>query len=194
MHHIYTTEAIVIKSLPQGEANRVYFLFTKDLGLIKATAQGVRLSKSKLNSHLQTYSIVKVSVVKGKSFWRITSVESILQKKIKGSEKYIVVFHNCFNLILRLVHGEEKNEKIFDCVASTLFACQDINLSKDEIESLEVITVLRIMHFLGYIKKIGELSIFAENTQLSEQIIKDFISKKKDAVLEINKALKETHL
>lgn len=50
MHHIYTTKAIVIKSLPSGEANKIYFLLTHDLGFIKASAQGVRLGKSKQRS------------------------------------------------------------------------------------------------------------------------------------------------
>ena len=58
MHHIYTTKAIIIKSLPLGEANKIYFLLTKDLGFIKASAQGVRLDKSKLKGHLEDFSAI----------------------------------------------------------------------------------------------------------------------------------------
>ena len=52
-HHVYTTPAYLIESTPSGEANKSYLLFTKDLGMIRATAQGVRLLKSKLRYSLQ---------------------------------------------------------------------------------------------------------------------------------------------
>ena len=66
MHHIYTTKAIIIRSIPIGEANKYYFLLTEDLGFIRATAQGVRLDKSKLKGHLQDFCFVEISLVKGK--------------------------------------------------------------------------------------------------------------------------------
>ena len=50
------------------------------------------------------------------------------------------------------------------------------------------------MHFLGYIRKAEGLSIFAERTNLTPELLADFIPKSKAAVLEINRALKETHL
>ena len=108
MHHIYTTKAIIIKSIPTGEANRFYFLFTKDLGFIKASAQGVRLLKSKLKGHLQTFSIVNISVVKGKEIWRITSSELVENKSlIRNPEKLFVAK----NVLLVEVEVEEVIEK-----------------------------------------------------------------------------------
>ena len=194
MHHIYTTEAIIIKSMPMGEANRLYFLLTKDLGFIKAAAQGVRLAKSKLKGHMLTFSLVKVSVVKGRDIWRLTSAETIIQNGvIKNSDKLSVLF-NSSALLLRLIHGEEKNEKLFQCVESAYILCRDADLSHAELKNAEILTVLRIMHFLGYIKKAESLSVFAESTNLTPELLADFSSKSKAAVLEINRALKETHL
>ena len=194
MHHIYTTEAIVIKSMPMGEANRIYFLLTRDLGFIKATAQGVRLAKSKLKGHLLTFSLVKISVVKGKDLWRITSAESIVQNGVIRDYAKLSVLFNSSALLLRLIHGEEKNEKLFECVESTYIFCRDADPSHEDLKNTEILTVLRIMHFLGYIKKAEGLSIFAESTNLTPELLADFIPKSKAAVLEINRALKETHL
>ena len=41
-HTIYNTEGFILKSLNFGEANKYFFIFTKDFGLIKAAAQSVR--------------------------------------------------------------------------------------------------------------------------------------------------------
>jgi recombinational DNA repair protein (RecF pathway) len=177
-----------------GEANRLYFLLTKDLGFIKAAAQGVRLSKSKLKGHLQTFSLIRVSVVKGKDLWRIISVESILQNGVIKNIGKLSVLHNASSLLLRLVHGEEKDDSLFECVKSAYVICRDTDLSDEELQNVEVLTVLRIMHFLGYIKKAEGISTFAESTDLTRERIVEFASHKKLAVSEINTALKETHL
>lgn len=194
MHHIYTTEAIIIKTVSVGEANRLYFILTKELGLIKATAQGVRLNKSKLNGHLQTFCLIKLSVVRGRDIWRITSVESIIQNNFKVNFEGISILHNISNLLLRLVQGEEKNESLFESVKSVYFFCIDTKLSIDDLNSLEVLSVLRIMYFLGYIKKNDEVSFFVDSTTINREIIDNFIKIKKQVILQINTALRETHL
>ena len=128
MHHIYTTKAIIVKSMPFGEANKIYFLLTKDLGFVKASAQGVRLDKSKLKGHLEDLSAISVSVVKGKEIWRITSTETIYQNSFIKQSGKLSVLKNIFSLLLRLLHGEEKNEGLFDSVYSFYIFLRKMNL------------------------------------------------------------------
>ena len=45
MHHIYETNAFVLKNIPHGEADAMLTLFTEELGLIRALAQGIRYEK-----------------------------------------------------------------------------------------------------------------------------------------------------
>ena len=96
--------------------------------------------------------------------------------------------------MLRLVHGEEKNESLFESVKSAYFFCRDIKLSIEDFGSIEVLSVLRIMYFLGYIKKNDEVSFFVDSTTINTEIISDFIKIKKQVILQINSALRETHL
>jgi DNA repair protein RecO len=194
MHHIYTTKAIIIKSISSGEANRFYFLFTKDLGFIKASAQGVRLLKSKLKGHLQDFSVVNVSVVKGKEIWRITGSEVVKNEiLIKNSQKMYVA-KNIFSLLLRMLHGEEKNESLFECVDNFYNFLLKNELDKEQLKNIEILTVLRILHHLGYFKNTFPLSVFAGENELSFGTLKDFADKSKEAVREINLMLLETHL
>ena len=194
MHHIYTTKAIIIKSIPTGEANRFYFLFTKDLGFIKASAQGVRLLKSKLKGHLQTFSIVNISVVKGKEIWRITSSELVENKSLIRNPEKLFVAKNVFSLLLRLLHGEEKNEPFFECVDIFYNFLLKNHLDKEQLKNIEILTVLRILHHLGYFKNTFPLSVFAGENELSFGTLKDFADKSKEAVREINLMLTETQL
>ncbi len=194
MNHIYTTKAIIIRSLPAGEANKIYFLLTKDLGFIKASAQSVRMDKSKLKGHLQDFCIASVSVVKGRDIWRITSVETISQKPFAKNTKKLSVAKNIFSMLLRLLHGEEKNEGLFDCIESFYNFLSENELNDANLKNLEAIAVLRILYHLGYFKKSFDLADFAENNNLSPEILNSFENKRRVAISEINEALKETHL
>ena len=194
MHHIYTTKALIIKSVPIGEANKYYFLLTEDLGFVKATAQGVRLEKSKLKGHLQEFCSVKISMVKGKSTWRITGVETIENGDLLKNINKLIAIKNIFSLLLRLLHGEEKNEPLFKSVGSFYNFLIKNELTQNNIKNLETITVLRILYHLGYFKKTFELFDFVKNNELSIDILNIFENNKKIAILDINNALNETHL
>ena len=194
MHHIYTTKAIIIKSASVGEANKYYFLLTEDLGFVRASAQGVRLEKSKLKGHLQDFCFVKISLVKGKSIWRIVSVETERKGDFLNDTNKLIAIKNIFSLLLRLLHGEEKNEPLFKTVESFYNFLLDNNFSVSDISNLETIIVLRILYHLGYFKESFDLIDFAKNDELSPNLLKLFENKKKMAIFDINNALKETHL
>jgi recombinational DNA repair protein (RecF pathway) len=70
MYTIHRTEGYVLKSSSQGEANRRIDLLTKELGLIRGTAQGVRYLKSKLRYSLTDFARVDIALVRGKDTWR----------------------------------------------------------------------------------------------------------------------------
>lgn len=206
MHHIYTTKAIIIKSIPIGEANKYYFLLTQDLGFVRATAQGVRLDKSKLKGHLQDFCMVSISLVRGKDIWRITSVETIENRSFLKDINKLIAIKNIFSMLTRLLHGEEKNEPLFNSVESSYNFLLRNKLSQDSIKNLETITILRILYHLGYFKKSSPTkSSVAENAKfdLSDYVIDDelsidllnlFDNNKKVAITDINNALNETHL
>src|SRR5665811_296695 len=71
-YRIYTTDALILRSATQGETNRFYWLYTRDFGLVYATARGVRKNTSKLRYALQDYMYSSVSLVNGKRGWHIT--------------------------------------------------------------------------------------------------------------------------
>lgn len=194
MNHIYTTRALIIKSIPIGEANKYYFLLTEDLGFIRASAQGVRLDKSKLKGHLQDFYLVSISLVKGKEVWRIVGVETIDPGNFLGNTNKLIAIKNIFNLLTRLLHGEEKNEALYKSIESSYGFLLKNELPQVSIKNLETITVLRILYNLGYFKHSFDLYDYVKTDDISLELLMSFEHNKNKAIVDINNALQETHL
>ena len=163
MYKIYTTEGLIIESRIFGESNKIYFILTRDFGLIKATAQGVCKTESKQKFGLQTLSFSKISLVKGKEIWKITSAISLenVFSNLKGEKNKLNVFIRIVSLIRKLLLEEEKEPIFFDVVKSLYKFLKTENANnKDKLSSAELLTVMKILHTSGYLgenKNFGDL-------------------------------------
>ncbi len=196
MHHIYHTEGIILGSRSFGEAGKYYDIFTRELGMVRATAQGVRKISSKLRYVLQDFSYIKVDLVRGKDIWRVTSASKTneLENITKNPEVFKIIF-NVSRLLKRLLQGEEKNEELFiDLLKGfSLFDKFNENASVDYLENAEMYVVLKILHHLGYIggdKNISDLIV----SPIAEEMFENVIIHKRIVLAEINKALGETQM
>ena len=189
-HTIYTTESFILKSAAFGEANKYYFIFTKEFGLIKAAAQGVRHLKSKLRYGLMDYSFCQVSVVRGKEIWRLTSAEK--KGEVKNNNLSLLV--RIFSLLLRLLHGEEKNIFLFDCLKQGFDFLAKDELLAERAGDFECIMALRILSALGYVGNLSGFESFVSSPYFTPELLAGMSILKTRAILEINKSLKETHL
>jgi DNA repair protein RecO (recombination protein O) len=61
----YTTEAVVLRSIRFGEADRVLHLYTADRGRVGAVAKGVRKTKSRFGGRLEPLSHVELVLHQG---------------------------------------------------------------------------------------------------------------------------------
>jgi DNA repair protein RecO (recombination protein O) len=137
-YHIYTTRGIVLGSHPSREADRLYAILTEDLGLVRARAGGVRLEKSKLRGMLEPFSLVRVSLVRGKGEWRITSAE-LVRALAHGPE-----LARPFSLLEKLVAGEEPHPELFRAIEALLESGDP---------GAETQMVARILYHLGYLRE-----------------------------------------
>src|SRR3989344_4510493 len=70
MYQKYSTDALVLGNHERGESARVYAMYTRDFGLVRARVAAVRSEHSRMRYALQNYSYAKVSLVRGKRGWR----------------------------------------------------------------------------------------------------------------------------
>ena len=73
----YQTEAIVIKKIKLGEADRILSLYTPRLGKIRVVAKGVRRPRSKMAGHLELLTHSLVSLARGRNLDTVTGSQTI---------------------------------------------------------------------------------------------------------------------
>ena len=66
MHGSYKTEAVVLRSLRLGEADRVLHLYTPARGRVGAVAKGVRRTRSRVGARLEPFSHVALVLHEGR--------------------------------------------------------------------------------------------------------------------------------
>ena len=193
MHHIYHTEGIILGSRDYGEAGKYYHIFTRDLGMIFASAQGVRKISSKLRFVLQDFSYIKLDLVRGKDFWRLTSsLKTNKLEKIGKNSETLRIFVNIGRLLQRLLAGEESNEELFSDLLKG-FTVLEKSKTKEELQNVEIIIVLRLLNNLGYIGN-GEMFKNIIKSPFEDDLIFEVGKNRFKILSEINKALGESHL
>lgn len=164
-------------------------IFTRDLGLVFASAQGIRFEKSKLRPFTQDYSFGRFSFVKGKEYWRLTSAQE------EGVNKPQELTVRIASLLERLLHGEQSNPELFDCIYSCqLFIGENPRLNDESLQTLESLIVIRILNRLGYIGDAAELNDHIRSTELAVELLDNLKSSRAMINKHINKALRESHL
>lgn len=190
MYQKYHTEALVLGSREIGEADRLVSLFTRDFGLVRARASGVRAERSKMRYATQDYSRARVSLVRGKRGWRLAGAAAL--KSATGSRKSISTFARIAELTMRLVHGEEKNDYLFAVLAEA-----HETLMRERVEAsatIEIVCVARVLYALGYLSAEAlETALFTHTAYTGEHLLEAEMMRPK-LLSSINRAIAETHL
>jgi recombinational DNA repair protein (RecF pathway) len=191
-HHIHTTEAVVIDVLPQ-DVHASFLLYTKEYGLLYAQATGVRKPLSKLRYSLSLYSIVQVSLVKGKHVWRIVGASSIQNMYFATDNKDASrMVARLTSTIRRLVHGETQDASLYTTLVSGLHAL--IGCDEKRVVCIEILSLVRMLYHLGYVSVDALIEPLCKDDTFNTELY-DYVHKHKTACIEvINKGLKESQL
>lgn len=221
-YHLYHTPALVLASTPFGEANKRFTLFTRELGVLTASATSVRAERSKLRYGLQNFSYSEVTLVRGKEFWRLTNAVLVenMYSLFRATPEVALMFARVFRLLRRLVAGEEKNKRLFDAVREAflfLKTLPDANLANEDanaansgrefvdsrgvrrfasrLAEVEIILVLRVLYLLGYLAPRGEFgSVLSDISLWSDSLLSEARTFRSLALADINQSLRQTQL
>ncbi len=160
-YQTYITEALICGSFDSNTADKSYLLFTKLAGMIYASARSVREERSRQRFALQDFGVVTVSLIKGKTGWRIGSVQSegnlfasAPNRLVRGS----VV--RMFKFLRRFAGAEEPEPVLYEEF------CTGINhLAQPTLENRTLIEELlqaRMLYHLGYIADTADLQFIFE--------------------------------
>jgi DNA repair protein RecO (recombination protein O) len=118
----FRAAAVVLRHADWGEADRLLTLYTREQGMVRAVAKGVRKMTSRKSGHLQPFTHITIQLAKGRDLLIVTQVETVnaflslhddLEKTSYAA--YVV------ELLLRFSYEEEGgNPTIFRLLTETL--------------------------------------------------------------------------
>lgn len=193
MHKVYVCEGLVLTKRGVGEANVLISIFTRELGLVRASARSARVEHSKLRYGLEPLTRARFSFVRGKNEWRLTGVEAATRTLVAGSPARARQAGKVAKLLLRLIHGEEVAPELYTSVTEGLGALVRAP-GEREAESVESVLVLKVLYHLGYLPHTPELTGFIDADFFSSQLAGEVEASRARLLKAINESLQATGL
>ncbi|MES2224225.1 MAG: recombination protein O N-terminal domain-containing protein [Patescibacteria group bacterium] len=188
MHHKYTTLGFIVNTRGSKEADMLYSIYTQDFGMVFASATSVRLSKSKLRPHLFVGVLLSLTVLKTKTGWKLVEAKQagdMISLKHAGYK----IFARMLSVLKSLIHGEEKNESLFEILENMYHLI--LKKGDQEIEEgVEMLGMIKILGALGYGTDIGIAKYIDKD--FDDATLAEIQLEKSEIIKEINKALKAT--
>jgi DNA repair protein RecO (recombination protein O) len=152
----YKTEAVVLRSLRFGEADRVLHLYTLDRGRVGAVAKGIRRTKSRFGGRLEPFSHVELLLHEGKGdLQTITGVELIRSHSAAREGHYrLSVGFVALEAMLRLFPEQEANERAFEALTRFLDLLDEVEVRADTRPALDPLVLafqLKLLWLSGYL-------------------------------------------
>jgi len=192
-YHVYSTEGVVLGSIPYGESNKVFFILTKKFGLVRAVAQSIRELKSKLRYSLQEGSVINVDLVHGKDIWRITNASEVASYQMVLREHGSYIVGRIFFLLKRLIHGEEPDVDLYEIIVSFLLIVSKNILTEKQHENVDILLHIQILSRLGYGSSENIIQYFA-HAPLTIEIVDEITEHKTTLIKHIQETLQSTQM
>jgi DNA repair protein RecO (recombination protein O) len=118
----YTTEAVVLRSIRLGEADRVLHLYTRANGRVGAVAKGVRKTMSRFGGRLELLSHVDLVLHRGRSDLETVTGVQLVDSHRETREDYYRFSVGMIGAeaMLRLFPEQEANERAFGAITRFL--------------------------------------------------------------------------
>lgn len=116
------TEAIVLRSLRYGEADRILHLYTPNRGRIGAIAKGVRRAKSRFGGRLEPFFHVRLVLYEGRSdLLTVTSAETVApHAELRTEAARLDAAARACDAVGRLFDTPEPHPAVFHLLANEL--------------------------------------------------------------------------
>ena len=151
----YKTEAVVLRSIRFGEADRVLHLYTSDRGRVGAVAKGVRKTKSRFGARLEPLSHAELMLHEGSGeLQTVTGVQLIASHQAARDDYYrLGVGLIGAEAMLRLFSEQERNERAFTALTRFLDVLDESPLAAERpaLDPLALAFQLKLLWLSGYL-------------------------------------------
>ena len=153
-----TTEAVVLRSLRLGEADRVLHLYTLAEGRVGAVAKGIRKTRSRFGARLEPLSHVQIVLHRGRGeLQTVTGVDLISSHDAARCDPYrLGVTLAGAEAMLRLFDEQEANERAFRALTRFLDLADELEpppnrAGRPTLDALALSFQLKLLWLAGYL-------------------------------------------
>jgi DNA repair protein RecO (recombination protein O) len=158
----YKTEAVVLRSLRFGEADRVLHLYTLERGRIGALAKGIRKTKSRFGARLEPLSHVELMLHQGAGeLQTVTGVELVHSHRAAREDSYrLAVGLVGAEAMLRLFTEQERNPRAFEALTRFLDLLDGLEgrVDRPALDPLVLSFQLKLLWLSGYLPHLTSCS------------------------------------
>jgi DNA repair protein RecO (recombination protein O) len=151
----YSTEAVVLRSIRLGEADRVLHLYTAAHGRVGAVAKGVRKTMSRFGARLEPLSHVELVLHRGRGELETVTAAQLIRSHREAREDYYRFSVGTIGAeaMLRLFSEEEANERAFIAVTRFLDLLDRTPHTADRptLDPLGLAFQLKLLWLAGYL-------------------------------------------
>jgi DNA repair protein RecO (recombination protein O) len=156
MGRTYKTEAVVLRSLRLGEADRILHLYTLDRGRIGAVAKGVRKTKSRYGGRLEPLSHVELMLHQGSGeLQTITGCTLVRSHHAAREDPYrLGIGLIGAEAMLRLFTEQEANDRAFGALTRFLGLLDELDSrvpGRPALDPLALAFQLKLLWLSGYL-------------------------------------------
>lgn len=139
--------AIILSTHNIGEFDRLYLLYTKEAGLVRAIGRGARKPSAKLAGHLEPGTLSEVYIARSRGMGQIASAITVENfENIKYNFEKLEEALRIFRFFAKNFSEEEKDEKIFKLLEDFLIFFNSPNSEKILLEAFW----WKLFDFLGH--------------------------------------------
>ncbi len=129
----YVTDAINLKSYSLNDADKIMIMYSKENGLIKGVAKGIKKPKSKLGARMDLLVANTLQLLKGRSMDTIIQAQTVNHfRKTRENIDKLTLSTYVSEVVMNFGEGSESaSEEIYELLYKTLNRISDSNQKKD---------------------------------------------------------------
>lgn len=165
----YSTEAVVLRSIRLGEADRVLHLYTEAHGRVGAVAKGVRKTMSRFGARLEPLSHVELVLHRGRGELETVTAAQLVRSHREAREDFyrFSVGMIAAEAMLRLFSEEEANERAFTALTRFLDLLDETPHAAERpaLDALGLAFQLKLLWLAGYLPHVSACAECGTDTE-----------------------------
>ena len=120
---LYRTQAVILKRMDLGEADRIVTLFSRDEGKVRAVAKGVRRTTSRSAGHLEPFTLSDVLLAVGRDLDVVSQADTLdAFREIREDLDLTTHAYYLAEVVDLLTEDRSENRAVFDILVEGLCA------------------------------------------------------------------------